>query len=159
MKSLKLVPLEEIPEAQATPTDNLIDLFKLINQMEKICTENNGIGLAAVQIGIPWNLFILNRNSKYEYYLNCSYEGKSHPVKSIEGCLSIKDSDGQIRRFELDRHSEVAIKGQRLVDYGELMLEDFESIETGLYSIVFQHEIDHARGILISTIGKEIKIS
>lgn len=157
MIEFNLVPLEDIPKAKKTPTDNLVEIYKIFNQMEKVCSENNGIGLSAVQVGIPLDLFIVSRNSSYEYYLNCCYSGNGEFIKSIEGCLSIRKGK-EIRRFEVERHSEATITGKRLIYEKTLKIEDFTALEKGLYSIVFQHEIEHSYGVLISHIGKEIDL-
>jgi peptide deformylase len=160
MFKIQLVEPEKIPKIISEQVDP-IDLFKLANKMEVICLDNKGIGLSAVQVGIPWNFFIVNRDSKFEYYFNCSYEGNNDFIDSIEGCLSLINKDGSFKRFLLKRHSEVAIKGTRLVESigGKMVLEPFEKKESGLYGIVFQHEIDHASDILISKVGKEILVT
>lgn len=158
---LAIVPPEVIPVAGDTPTDNLLEVFRVITQMEKICSENKGIGLSAVQVGVPWKLFIVLRGDGYEYYLNCEYTGVGEAKgKSIEGCLSLRNQDGSLRRFEVERYPVVTVKGQRLKisDSPALILEDVDQVERGLYAVVFQHEIDHHRGVLISDIGKEIEI-
>jgi len=157
---LKIVPIHEIPIAEETPTDNLLAVFRVITQMEKICIDNKGIGLSAVQIGIPWKLFIIQRNAEFEYYLNCEYIGQGEKGKSIEGCLSIKSEQGKIRQFELERFSAILVKGKRLKasDSPSLVLEDISEVEQGLMAVVFQHEIDHQRQILICDIGKEIQL-
>ena len=156
-----LVDLEEIPTSTKNPLDemDLVDLFKICNQMEKVCRDNRGIGLSAVQVGLSLNLFIVERNDSFEHYLNCSYEPSGELITSIEGCLSLKDSLGSIRRFELQRYANVLVKGQRINSTGHISLEDFSSLETGLYSIVFQHEIDHSFGVFIKDKGREIYIS
>jgi peptide deformylase len=157
-----LVPLDEIPSAIDAPTDKLIDLFRLITQMEHLCTEQNGIGLSACQVGIPWKLFVVQRGTKYEYYVNCEYTGIGEKNKSIEGCLSLKKDDGNLRRFEVDRYSMIRIIGKQIKvsNSPSLILEDIDRIETDLYAIVFQHEIDHQfkREKMIDKIGKEIEI-
>lgn len=160
MSKICLVEPQNIPKV-ISETICPVDLFRLANQMESICEQNKGIGLSAVQVGVPWNFFILNRDSKFEYYFDCSYEGNNDLIDSIEGCLSLKNENGTFRRFQVKRHSEVAIKGSRLVESreGKIILEPFKKKETGLYSIVFQHEIDHSFGILISQIGKEILVT
>lgn len=155
---LSIVPAIEIPIAQETPTDNLLAIFRVITQMEKICTDNKGIGLSAVQVGVPWKLFIVQRDNNYEYYVNCEYAGVGDKSKSIEGCLSLKNDQGNFRRFELERFSVALVKGKRLKvsDSPSLVLEDFSELEKDLIAVVFQHEIDHQNGILISDIGKEL---
>lgn len=160
MSKIFLVEPQNIPKVVSKVVCPM-ELFRLANQMEVICEQNKGIGLSAVQVGIPWNFFILNRDSKFEYYFDCIYEGNNDLIDSIEGCLSLKNEDGTFRRFQLKRHSEIAVKGSRLVESanGRMLLEPFEKKESGLYGIVFQHEIDHAFDVLISQIGKEILVT
>lgn len=155
-----LVPLEKFPKTLNTSIEHsLIEVFKVCNQMEKICNDNNGVSLSAVQVGLPWNLFIINRNNNYDYYLNCNYRGLGGFINSIEGCLSICDKNQQTRRFEVKRYSEVIVTGQRLIVDNDLSLESFSLKEEGFYSVIFQHEIDHSHGILIEDIGKEVYFS
>lgn len=157
--ALALVPPDQIPVAIDCPTDDLMSLYRLAVKMENLCTEQDGIGLSAVQIGIPWRLFIVRRGRQYEYYLNCEYKGSGEKQRSIEGCLSLKTPEGILRRFEVERFPSIAIKGKRLrlSHQPGLVLEDFEETETGLYGVVFQHEIDHCFQVLISDIGREIE--
>jgi peptide deformylase len=157
-EKIDLVEPEKIPkiiDCSAT----VEELFNIGKKMEEICLKNKGIGLSAVQVGIPYNFFILYRNNKFEYYLDCSYEGNNDLIESVEGCLSLMNNDGSFRSFQLKRHSEVTIKGKYLKRYpeGNIKIKQFEKKENGFYGIVFQHEIDHAFGILISQIGKELE--
>jgi peptide deformylase len=156
-----LVKLEDIPLSTKNPLDemDIVEVFKICNQMENICRKNNGIGLSAVQIGLPWDFFVVNRNDSFEYYLNCKYEPSGDQVVSIEGCLSLLDDLGGIKRFEVQRHSSVLVKGQRVSFQDRISIDDFSSLEEGLYSIVFQHEIDHSFGVFIKDIGKEVYLS
>jgi peptide deformylase len=160
---LSIVPVKDIPKAVDVPTNNLLDVFRLITKMEAICTAQNGIGLSAVQVGIPWRLFIVQRGLGYEYYLNCEYNGTGEKMKSVEGCLSLRDSLGNLRRFEVDRYQTVTVKGKRLriSDSPSLVLEDVNMTEKDLYAVVFQHEIDHQfqRERMIDVIGTEIEFS
>jgi len=159
----QIVPVEKIPQAEEVPLDDLLGIFRVCTQMMKVCLENDGIGLSAAQVGLPWKLFIVLRSDRkenfhYEYLLNCEYEGEGEKTKSIEGCLSLRDADGNLRRFEVERFSKIRVRGKRLVVEPELTVEDVDIVLDGLYAIVYQHEIDHQRGVLISDIGKEIEL-
>ena len=127
--------------------------------MELVCVKNQGIGLSAVQVGVPYNLFLIN-DSKIEYFVNCSYTGLSNDkIISVEGCLSLPLMAGNqkigYRQFEVERYKQVEITGQQLIVGKELRLQDFKEVCGGIRAVVFQHEIDHANSILI-TKGKEI---
>ena len=100
---------------------------------------------------------------QYSYFANTGYEATSdEQVVSLEGCLSIRSDDGQLRSFQVNRYQKIIIIGFYKLDFDN----DIEFRETPLDTeidvseegIVFQHEIDHQFGILISDIGKEVFI-
>lgn len=168
MKEL-IVPIESIPTVDQIKDVDLADplaIYKLCLRMEMVCEEAGGIGLSAVQIGEPLKLFVVKGNNsrftapkQYGYFANCRYEPiGDERVISLEGCLSIRNAEGELRHFEVERPKAIRLIGQRLV-YRSGKLE-FSPIDTELtlhdQSIVFCHEIDHHLGVLISDIGKEV---
>jgi peptide deformylase len=146
-----------------TPTDDLIRLYKVGQEMRELCSLAHGKGLSAVQVGIPWKFFIVAdlpnflriNDDPFGYFVNCEYEAVGdRTFESVEGCLSLLAEDGSYRRFRLTRNFHIRVIGQRLVD---LTLCDFDQVlDIHTDAIVFAHEIDHHRGILISDKGKEI---
>lgn len=164
MKTISVVRPEEIPLAGPAPSgvgEELLPVYRLATQMEKLCSELGGVGLSAVQVGVPWNFFIVRRGDGYEYYLNCSYSGEGEKLKSLEGCLSLRDSDGKLRYFEVDRYPAVLVTGTELKVSGDgLITEEFERTEFGFYGVVFQHELDHnfKRDRMIDVIGTPMEI-
>lgn len=156
-----LIPAKE--QVVDAPTGDLIGLYKVCLQMAHVCVEENGIGLSAVQVGIPWRLFVVRTESdehSFDYFVNCEYEpaGDGSKAPGIEGCLSLRNRDGSLRFFEVFRHRKVRLKGHRLVTDPELALEPVDLTAEGKYGIVYQHEVDHDQGILISDIGTELEI-
>jgi peptide deformylase len=144
-------------------------IYKVCLDMEKICL--NGIGLACPQVGLSWKLFIVRYSNRFEYYVNCEYEplvdiNKKH-FQSIEGCLSLRNSDGSFRQFLVERFPKIKVKGKQLCSNQDLrskdlILKDIElEFENDYYTIVFQHEIDHfyGREKMIDNIGKEMEIT
>lgn len=153
---LKIVPIESIPKGEDCPLD-LPNLYKLGTAMQIVCEREKGIGLSAVQLGIPLNFFVVNFNNNYRFFVNCTYAPVSEEKsKSVEGCLSIKTPAGKLRYFEVERYEDVVIKGKELLSDPTLQIVDFEHNPKDYYRIVFQHEIDHAFEILISQKGKEV---
>jgi len=162
---MKVVPVEEIPTLEKITDipEDLLEVYKICKQMEKVCIDCSGIGLHAVQVGIPWNLFIVKTNDEFEYYVNCGYEPVGdEKTTSIEGCLSLLDEENNFRRFQMVRHMVVKVSGSKLVrGEKDLTLVDFcENIHAENQGVVFQHEIDHSLSVegLISKLGKEILI-
>ena len=159
---MKLVSVENIPKAQDTPVDNLMKIYKTCLQMEKICIDGNGIGLAALQIGVPWRLFIARHLGNFQYYINCEYSSlvdiNQKHLQSIEGCLSFPD-----RKFLVERYPKINVVGKMLIVDNDLKLVDFNIDITDtkdIFLIIAQHEIDHfyGREKMIDLIGREIEI-
>jgi peptide deformylase len=162
-KQIEIVPIEQIPSiVENTPCDKLSELYSIGQKMENVCLKNNGVGLSAVQVGIPWKFFVYQdqKNNKFNYMIDCEY----FPVNedkhlSIEGCLSIKSHSGKIRHFKVMRFKEIKVVGKILSDKDKLEVLDFEKVfKQDLECCIFQHEIDHHNNILISNIGQEIQI-
>ncbi len=155
---MKLVEEKDIPLGEDVPVDDLLNIYKICQEMEILCRKENGIGLSAVQVGLPLNLFILQNDKKeFDYYINTRYLNENLDCfVSIEGCLSIRSVTGQLRHYQLDRFKNIIINGFRLNYKGsELKLEKFDNYKPQLNEgVVFQHEIDHQMGVLISDKGK-----
>lgn len=158
---MELVSIDKVKRKAIKTPLNALQVYKFCKEMEEVCVKNNGVGLNAIQVGLPWNLFVIKKDNSFEYYANCTYKPiGSETVTSIEGCLSIPDEEGNLRRFEVKRYLIVDVNGFKLVEskFG-LTFETFRDfIHAEDLGIVFQHEIDHSSGILISDIGKEILI-
>jgi peptide deformylase len=166
---MHLVDLDQMPkleEIQDVPLDDPMKVFKVCQEMEVVCDRENGIGLSAVQVGIPWKLFIVKsdgscpfiKKGKYGYFANTNYKATdTERVVSLEGCLSIRSQDGQLRLFQVERHIKVQITGHRLYAEKDLFFENIEiEVSAAEEGIVFQHEADHHSAVLISDIGKEV---
>jgi len=148
---MQIVEENAIPiQINTVPADKLVRAYGVCTAMEDICRKHNGVGLAAAQIGIPWQLFIVAHDGKFRYFVNCIYEPTSdEKVDRIEGCLSLPGSIFRTKRWE-----EVRIIGQELVmEEQQPILKAFDETTA---AIVFQHEIDHQNGVLINSIGQEV---
>jgi len=165
---MQLVKPEDIPIGDDVPEDNLMAVYKICLLMEKICIESDGQALAAVQIGIPWNLFVVPNHcyNKYQtkYFLNCRYEGIGEKQSSVEGCLSLRETCGgedgkSFRPFKVERYPEIKLIGKELmIEDGSIIIKEIEEIvSSDSYGVTYQHEIDHASGKLISDIGHEVQ--
>ena len=163
-----IVEVSEIPSVDQiidVPMDNLAAVYNACQSMRDVCDRENGIDLSAVQVGIPWKLFLVKGDGtcplvpkgEYGYFANTNYKATSEEqVVSLEGCLSIRSQDGQLRSFEVIRHRIIEITGYRFY-LENLSFDKFaETLGVDQEGVVFQHEIDHQLGILISEVGKEV---
>lgn len=160
---MQIISADDIPkDVVDTPTNNLSELYSIAQKMEKICKQNDGVGLSAVQVGIPWKFFIYfnSDKQKFEYMVDCDYEPMNdNKFLSIEGCLSLRNLNKEIRRFKLMRYENIKVFGKKLLTEDKLLVEEYEEeFKKGIESTVLQHEIDHHKGILISDVGEEIYI-
>lgn len=168
---MQIVETSKIPVTEQivdVPLDNLINVLKTCQNLQILCEKEQGIGISAVQAGIPWRLFLVKGDGtcplvdkgKYGYFLNCKYESiDDERLMSLEGCLSIRSSEGRLRSFQVERHKNIKLYGYKLDLLNGLKIKSIdEVISVYQQGVVFQHEIDHQNGLLISDIGKEIFI-
>ena len=156
MKIFSDEEIKQISEPIISPPDDLVKIYEVVLLMADLCGLAGGVGLAAIQVGLPWKMFIvLNKEIGVECFLNCEYiPEEDEKALSVEGCLSIRNSSKELRFFEINRFKSVRLKGEKLDK--NLKRIPVDQILTGFDAIVVQHEIDHALKILISDIGKEI---
>ena len=116
---------------------------RLLDDMLETMYSANGIGLAAIQIGVPKNLIVIDLLTKEKkkdpmYFINPKIIKKSSKLsKYEEGCLSIPNLYAEVQR-----PSECEVK---YLDYnGENKILKAD----GLLATCIQHEIDHLKGIL-----------
>ena len=122
-------------------------LAELIKEMRKTMEDNNGIGLAAIQVGIPQRVIVCEVNNKFYSFINPVLV-KSSPATSImeEGCLSLPGIFGEVERPEKVTIRAMNLKGK---------MRKIKAF--GLLARVIQHEMDHLDGILFIDKAKNIK--
>ncbi len=114
-------------------------ILDLIEEMGDMMYDDDGIGLAATQVGVSRRIIVIDAGEGFSAYINPEIVEKSEAVDSMEeGCLSLPGV-----RVTISRSSAVKVKAQNLK--GEESLFEAE----GLLARVFQHEIDHLNGVLI----------
>ncbi len=117
---------------------------KLINDLFETMYNSNGIGLAAVQVGVLRRVLVVDVSSKEEEkkpmcFINPKIKKKSDQMSVYEeGCLSIPDTFIEIQRPKICEIEYLDI-------YGKTKTQEFD----GLLSTCVQHEINHLDGKLI----------
>ena len=119
------------------------EIQSLMDDMLETMYSANGIGLAAIQIGIPKNLIVIDLLTKEKkkdpmYFINPRIIKQSSKIsKYDEGCLSLPNLFAEIQRpSECD------------VEYLDYDGKKKILKATGLLATCIQHEIDHLKGIL-----------
>jgi peptide deformylase len=114
---------------------------KLVDDMFDTMYKAPGIGLAAIQIGVPKRVIILDLSKKEDdhkplVFINAEVTWTSEE-KYEEGCLSIPEY-----YEEVERPANVKVK------YLDLDGKAHETEAKGLLATCLQHEIDHINGVL-----------
>jgi peptide deformylase len=140
---------------QAEPVAIINDsIKKLVEDMIDTMGENEGIGLAAPQVGISIMLFtidmsLIEEQGKPMAIINPKILDTLGESTFEEGCLSFPEIREEVKRPEIIR-----------VVYQDIDDNQHDEEFGGLKARVFQHEIDHLHGVLladrIGTIRKKL---
>ena len=116
---------------------------KLMDDMLDTMYDANGIGLAAIQIGVPKRIIVMDIAKNEEkrrplYFVNPVIKNKNSELSTYEeGCLSVPNYFA-----EIDRPKKCDVE---YLDYsGEKKILNAE----GLLATCIQHEMDHLEGVL-----------
>ena len=157
IKPLIILPDPVLRQVSA-PLEQVDDAVRALSQdMLETMYDAPGIGLAAIQIGVPKRLLVIDlskedEDKKPQVFINPEIL-QSSDERSIyeEGCLSIPDYYA-----EVERPARVTVKHIGLD--GKEQITDAE----GLFATCLQHEIDHLNGVLfidhISRLKREMVI-
>jgi len=130
------------------------DIQKLMDDMLETMYAAPGIGLAAIQVGVPKRIIVLDISQKEGkknpmFFINPEIFEKSNNKSTYEeGCLSVP---GQFA--EIDRPEKCHIK---YLDYHG---EQKEIQAVGMLATCIQHEVDHLEGILFIDYLSKLKKS
>lgn len=125
--------------------DNELMREIILNLKETLREHKKGVGLAAPQIGYNKRIFVINFNGDLRTFINPVISEANNLTLNREGCLSLPSKE-----YIRPRHSKITVMYQT-------PLGKIESRQMfGLAAFVFQHELDHLDGLLISDIGLEV---
>ena len=127
---------------------------KLMDDMLETMYEAPGIGLAAIQIGVPKRIIVMDisrdENKKEpRYFVNPVIKNKNEEKSTYEeGCLSVPDQFAEIERPNLCEVEYLDYNGKKQLLKAE-----------GLLATCIQHEMDHLEGILFIDYLSKLKKS
>ncbi|MBS0297369.1 MAG: peptide deformylase [Proteobacteria bacterium] len=129
---------------KSKPVEQVDDALRaLMDDMLETMYDAPGIGLAAVQIGEPVRVIVMDLAKEGEepaprYFVNPEITWASEELFSYEeGCLSVPEIYDAVER-------PAKVKLTYLNYQGEKVEEEAE----GLYAVCIQHEMDHLEGVL-----------
>jgi len=137
-------PVQKVTKEEQSLMDDMLDTMY----------HANGIGLAAIQIGIPKRIIVMDIAKKDEeknpmYFVNPVIKNKNKDLSTYEeGCLSVPNQFA-----EVDRPATCEV--EYLNYHGEKKILKAE----GLLATCIQHEMDHLEGILFIDYLSKLKKS
>lgn len=145
---MAVLPLVKAPDPRlklvsepVTGVDDALRAF-LADMVETMYAEN-GIGLAAIQVGVPKRVAVIDLdpkgpNSKVMYFLNPEIVESSEEQSTYkEGCLSVPEYWDDVHR-----------PARLTVEYHDENFQKQRVEADGLFATCLQHEIDHINGKL-----------
>ena len=138
------ISVEKVGDEERALMDNMLDTMY----------DAPGIGLAAIQIGVPKRIIVMDigrdENKKEpRYFVNPVIKNKNdEKAKYEEGCLSVPDQFAEIERPNACEVEYLDYDGKK-----QLLKAD------GLLATCIQHEMDHLEGILFIDYLSKLKKS
>ena len=148
---MAILPILEVPDPRLKTISSPVEAFdtdlkKLVDDMFETMYAAPGIGLAAIQIGVPKRLLVMDLQEEKDgetvknprVFINPEIldPSEEHSVYS-EGCLSVPDQYADVERPSMVR--------ARWQDLDGIVHEE---VMDDLMATCLQHEMDHLEGIL-----------
>ena len=150
---MAILPIVEVPDPRLREISKPVeavddDVRGLIGDMFDTMYEAPGIGLAAIQVGVPKRVLVIDLQEPAEeggepvkdprVFINPEIvEHSSHEVPYTEGCLSVPDQYAEVDRPD-------RVRARWLDENGKPHDEEID----GLLAVCLQHEMDHLNGVL-----------
>jgi peptide deformylase len=141
------------PGVPVKAIDNRVRSY--VQEMLALMYEGKGLGLAAPQVGLPLQIFVMNlkadpaERDTERAYINPQIIERRGSVEGEEGCLSFPGLYGKVRRARSIRFQAYNISGELL----DLSVSELEAR-------VVQHEVDHLHGeLFIDKMGSIAKMA
>jgi peptide deformylase len=153
---MAILPIIEVPDPRLREISKPIETFDtalqtLIDDMFETMYDAPGIGLAAIQVGEPLRLLVIDLQESEEgseepgpknprVFINPEFSDPSEDLRVYtEGCLSIPDQYADVERPDTIRARWLDREGKA---HDELL--------DGLLATCLQHEVDHLNGIVFT---------
>ncbi|NLP30841.1 MAG: peptide deformylase [Clostridiales bacterium] len=121
-------------------------ILMILDDMLETMRENNGLGIAAPQVGILRRMFIVEVEDQLIEMINPEIIEVNGVQQGEEGCLSVPGLVGTVERPEYVKMSGLNRKGEKVEIEG-----------SGLLAVALSHEFDHLEGVLFTEKATEIR--
>ena len=126
---------------------NIQQLEEIVDKMGETMEKYKGVGISAIQVGLPYRIFLAGPLDSPELVMNPKILEKSTFMKADwEGCLSCPDTMVKVKRAKNITLEYTTVRKGEFVKVKRKFV-DFDAR-------VVQHELDHLNGFLITDRGK-----
>ncbi|MEO0754449.1 MAG: peptide deformylase [Pseudomonadota bacterium] len=142
IRDILTVPDPRLKEVSTPVEGGVTDEHRaLMDDMLETMYAAPGIGLAAIQVGVPLRIIVMDLSedkTEPRYFVNPEVLETAEETKPYEeGCLSVPDVFDDVERPARCRLRYLDYDGQRVEEWAE-----------DLYAVCIQHEIDHLNGVV-----------
>ncbi len=141
-------PILTVPDPVLKQVSKSVDVVTdetraLMDDMLETMYAAPGIGLAAVQIGVPLRVIVMDLAREDEpkaprYFVNPEILESNDELQAYEeGCLSVPDFYDEVERPKRVKLRYLNYQGEQIEEWAE-----------GMYAVCIQHEMDHLQGTL-----------
>jgi len=141
-------PILTVPDPVLKQVSKSVDVVTdetraLMDDMLETMYAAPGIGLAAVQIGVPLRVIVMDLAREDEpkaprYFVNPEILESNDELQTYEeGCLSVPDFYDEVERPKRVKLRYLNYQGEQVEEWAE-----------GMYAVCIQHEMDHLQGTL-----------
>ncbi|QIK79779.1 peptide deformylase [Sphingomonas piscis] len=150
---MAILPIVEVPDPRlrqiSKPVEQVDEEIRtLVRDMFETMYDAPGIGIAAIQVGVPKRILVIDLQEPEEeggepvkaprIFINPEIlTASEQEVPYNEGCLSIPEQYAEVDRPD-------RIRARWLDEHGNAHEEEID----GLLAVCLQHEMDHLNGIL-----------
>ncbi|MEL6388265.1 MAG: peptide deformylase [Pseudomonadota bacterium] len=142
IRDILTVPDPRLKEVSTPVEGGVTDEHRaLMDDMLETMYAAPGIGLAAIQVGVPLRIIVMDLSedkTEPRYFVNPEVLETAEETKPYEeGCLSVPDVFDDVERPARCRLRYLDYDGQQVEEWAE-----------DLYAVCIQHEIDHLNGVV-----------
>jgi peptide deformylase len=141
-------PILTVPDPVLKQVSRRVDAVtdetrRLMDDMLETMYAAPGIGLAAIQVGVPQRVIVMDLAKEGEppaprYFVNPEILESSDEMQTYEeGCLSVPDYFDEVERPNRVKLRYLNYNGEQVEEWAE-----------GMYAVCIQHEMDHLQGTL-----------
>jgi len=134
-----------------SPVSDNKDLLLLVQRLLVTMDMEQGVGIAAPQVGVLKNVLLFVRTDQENFPVDAAINPRivNHPEETVcfegDGCLSVPEQSGNTFRYPW-------IEVEYTNIYGEIVRERLEGYSRAgnFAAVIFQHEFDHLQGTLFT---------